>query len=274
MRGDSLLIRDGLLRRLTVLSGEGTFARTIALTPPIDTLGYASLIAPLRDGTLLVGYSEVRTFKPQPEPAYFTIQLFRYDTKGTLLERLGRFLSTERFVQEVPLEMGRIAYWARAFGRQLSLIPFGDGFIAGDGTDFTLRDYSPKGVVTTIHKIDLPVRGITTQEIAAYKQSETARAKPPWVTVTEKRVAEMPYPANYPAFRRLLPDPNGRIWLEVYPAIGADVSDWIVLDTMSRRSSLVRLPARFHPHALSRAALCGVSRDELDLESIRCYPVR
>jgi hypothetical protein len=274
MPGDSLLVRDGLLRRLSVLSGNGTFVRSIALKPPVDTLGFASLVAPLRDGSILIGYSEVRTFKPQPEAVFFTIQLFRYDGNGTMFERLGRFLSREHFVQEVPATMGRVAYWDRAFGRQLSLVPFGTGFIAGDGSAFDVRQYSAKGAITTIHKIDLPLRRVTPEDVAAYKEATLARTNAGNFAVHQKLVTEMPFPTHYPAFRRLLADPAERIWLEVYPAQGSEVGDWLVLDTARRRTSVVKTPARFRALAATGSALCGVSRDELDLESIHCYPVR
>ncbi len=271
---DSLLVRDGLQRRLSVLTPNGSYVRSFVLTPPIDTLGSVVKIATLADGTVLVGYSEIRTAAPRPDPVIFNMQLFRYDTQGKLLGRLGRFPTSEHFIQATPREMGGVAYWDRAFGRRLSLIALADGFLAGDGTDFTIAQHSPSGSVVAVHRMEWAPQPVRSADIAVYQRNALTGAQPPRSAVIQKRVDEMPYPARYPAYGRVLGDPSGRIWFEMYPAPGVPTGQWIVFEPGARRTSLLSVPARFRPLAASRSRLCGVTRDELDVESIQCFPVR
>ena len=116
-------------------------------------------------------------------------------------------------------------------------------------------------------------RAVSSADIAAYKRTTQTNAKPPRAAVLQKLVDEMPFPASYPAFRRVLTDRSARIWLEVYPAAGQPAGAWVVFEPATRRTSVVMTAARFRPLAVSATRLCGVTRDDLDLESVQCFAV-
>jgi hypothetical protein len=170
--------------------------------------------------------------------------------------------------------MGGTAYWDRAFGRKLSLTAFGDGLLAGDGSDFSVAHHAASGEISAVHRMEWKTREVSSSDIAAYKRGVQANAQPPRAAVLQKLVDEMPYPASYPAYRRFVSDRALRVWLEVYPNSGQPADTWAVFDTVTRRMSVVMLPARFRLLAVSATRLCGVSRDELDLESVQCFSVQ
>ena len=260
LRADSLLVYDPSLRRVSILDPDGQFVKSIPLSPPSDTLGSVVAVAPLTDGTFLVGYSEFRTGAPRPEAVSFTQRLFRYDTNGKLLGSIGRFFSSEHFIQATPPTMGGVAYWDRAFGRRWSIAPLESGFVAGEGTDFTVTQYGSTGGPVLVHRMDRQPRSVTSAHIATYRQQSREGLRPENVAIEEKRLAEMPYPRTFPTHRRLLTDPVGRIWFELYPIPGEQSPDWIVLAPQTKRVSVITLPARFQLQAVGSTLLCGVER--------------
>ncbi len=132
---DSLVVLDGALRRVTVLSPTGEVGRVFTLVPPFESGGSPSTLVALGSGQLLIGFSEIRTMVPRPEAAYFTQRLFTHTTAG-VVERGSAFSlpMSEHFVQTVPASMGGVAYWDRAFSRRTTLRALGTQVLVGDGS--------------------------------------------------------------------------------------------------------------------------------------------
>lgn len=274
MAGDSLLVFDAGLRRLSILDSTAQFVRSFLLTPPDHRLGSIERVAVAGDGSVLVGYSDFVRGPPGPTAVQSTMQLFRYDSEGKLLNRLGQFLSGEHFVLELPINIGGVGYRDLAFGRQLSLAPLQDGFVAADGTDSRIPQYAVDGSVAAVHHLDQEVRPVTKADIDAYRRSHLGTLQGDRLRFVERLLADMPYPTTYPAFRTLLADPTGRIWMQSFPQPGAPRELWIVLDPRTRRSSLLVAPPRFRILAVSDVQVCGLSNDEFDVARIECFRVR
>lgn len=271
--GDSLLVYDGVFARLSILGPDGTFARSVQLAAPIKELGSVTLVTPLNDGSVLIGFSEFRRGEPRPEPVTFTQQLFRYDLNGKVLNRFGRFVASEHFIYKVPREMGGVAYYDRAFGKRFGAAATSLGFVAGDGGERVVREYSSTGEIKTIHEISGPVRRVTAGDIAAYRKDALEGLSDDRRAMVTKLVAEMPYPDAYPVFKRIMTDPLGRIWLLQHPAPAVPSESWLVLDPKTKQSSVVTLRRRFQALTATATSVCGVAKDELDVESVACFSV-
>lgn len=271
--GDSILVYDGTLRRFSFLKPDGSFVRTIALSPPPGVGGSITLVVALLDGTLLVGYSEIAVVRPSPAAQNFSQAVFRYDATGKLLGSVGRFHESEHFVQEVPPQRGGVAYWNLAFGRRLTVLAVADGFVAGDGSEGAISFYSHTGRLTAEYRSDEVARPVSTSDIEAYRRSELAKASAEERAMEQRRVMEMPYPAVYPAYRRFLIDPMKRVWLERYPRPNGSVAEWTVWDPASIRPSRLIMPLRFRPRAISAESVCGVTLSQDDEETVVCYGI-
>lgn len=201
----------------------------------------------------------------------FYQSVYRYDTDGELLNRVGRFVHGEYFVWEVPDRFGRIAYWNRAFGRSTTILGTPGGFALGDGSVAEVSYYTHDGRLKEVVRSAGLQRSVTPSDIAMYRQTELAKASPRRRELVEIRVKEMPYPEVYPAYRRFFIDPLERIWLESFPQPGKTADEWVVLDRTLNQQVRLTMPRGFHALAVSERMICGLTFSEYDEESIACY---
>lgn len=270
--GDSIAVFDPFGRRVSILTPDGRFVRSISLTPPFEGGGSPTSFAALDDGSLLVGYSVVRTMLPQPTAAYFGQRVFHYGTNGQLANTAGFPLpESEHFVQQTPPAMGGVAYWNLAFGRVLSLRDDGEALLTGDGSDWSVERRTVEGRAFEAHRLGLPLSPVTAADRAAFRAREVTAKTPQQRAIEERMVAEMPYPKTKPAYRRLEPGPAGQIWIEAYEREQDGATRWIRLDSATRSAADLRLPPRFQAMLFTQDAVYGVWRDSDDAEHVRAY---
>jgi hypothetical protein len=267
--GDSIAVFDPVERRLSILSPNGEYRRSFTLQAPFDGGGSATHMVALSDGTLLVGFSEVRTMAPQPQAVTIGQRFFRYSTTGGLQPGDPiRLSESDHFVQVTTPQMGGVAYWDLAFGRVMTVRAYGPSILVGDGTDWIIEERDAHGRLIRRHHVTRSVTAVTSRDRDAYRARELAGGGG---AIAERMVAEMPYPRTKPAYRRCEVDGAGRIWLEVYPELDQPGNVWMRLDPRSRTAVAVQLPVRFRVMAFTSAAVYGVWRDADDVEHVQVY---
>jgi hypothetical protein len=227
----------------------------------------------LSDRSLVV-QSEVTGCGPRRDDLHRTNDLITHVRVGAaVVDTLGVFPGTERSGPRY-----------RIFGRMLALAQAGDRVFIGDtGTD-TIRALSLRGgglaavwrvpiEPRSVRDVDLPPRGPT------YTLPDGSSARPP----------ELVLPETYPLFGRLLTDGGGNLWVMRYPAFEEPVSswqlkslmggwvvdpegaEWIVLDHDGQTVARVRTPPGVMVLEIGSDYILGLSRDELDVESVSLY---
>jgi hypothetical protein len=270
--GDSIAILDRRARRVSVLDPRGEFVRSFSVAAPFEGGGSLTFLAATRNGTLLIGHSEVQRMAPQPTAVYFGQRVFPYSTVGELRSRDGLALpASEHFVQSAPPTMGGVAYWSLPFGRMMTIRTDSDALFTGDGTDWSVEERTSAGTIVRTHRLDRPVPPVTAQDRDTFRRETVDRARGDERPVMERMVAEVPFPATKPAYRRFELDGGGRLWLEVYPERGDIESVWIRLDPPTRQTVAVRLPPRFRPMAFTSRLVYGVWRDGDDVEHVQVF---
>jgi len=270
--GDSLAVFDPSARRVSILSPEGVFVRSFALQAPFEGGGSLTRMVALRDGTVMVGYSEVHQMAPQPRAVYFGQRLFRYSTSGELRSPNGFALpESEHFVQATLPSMGGVAYWDLAFGRMMTVRPDSTFVLVGDGTDWTVQLRTTEGTVLLTHHLRRPTFPVEASDKNRYRDGALAGSQGSQRQVAERMVAEMPYPKKKPAFRRFETDGLGRLWIETYPEVSQTESVWIRLDSHRRTATAVAFPRRFRALAFTGHLAFGVWRDPDDVEYVHIY---
>lgn len=272
LTGDSILVFDTDARRISVLDPQGAFVRSFPLTSPFEGGGSPTSMTALRDGTVLVGYSEIRAMAPHPDPVYFGQRLFRYSTTGVLSSSNGLSLpESEHFVQAVPPSMGGVAYWGLAFGRRLTIRADSSWILTGDGTDWTVEQRTPEGVIANTHRLTRSTEPVTAQDRQLYRRRILAASQPTQRAVAERMVRDMPYPQSKPAYRRFEVDELGRLWLEAYSLQSDSGALWIRLDRRASHAVAVQLPPRFRAFAFTANFVYGVWRDSDDVEQVQVF---
>lgn len=273
LRADTLAVWDGENRRITILSPTGAYVRVIALEAPWDGGGSVTRVLALTDGSLVVGYSEVQTMAPRPTPVRFGERLFVYASDGTRRPGAGLTLpSSEHFIQEVPPERGRVAYWSLAFGRVLTVRPTPTGIATGDGTEWAVEERSPGSwAVAGRHAIARSVVSVTPADRATYAADAVRNESGLDLELGRRRAAEMPFPRTKPAYARFESDPRGRLWIEEYEQRREPQSRWLRLDRSTRTTTAVRMPMRFQPMAFTNATVIGIWRDADDVPFVQVY---
>lgn len=274
LAGDSIVVYEGLRGTLLFYDPRGRRVRTVVITPPDTAAGSITTVHPQTDGTFLVGFAEFRRADPRRDAVYVRHRLVRVDANGQIVARLGSFPFSEHFFQAVPGSMGGTAYWDLAFGRRFRMAAAGDGFYGGDGSSFELREYDSSGAVRTVRRVDEPRRAITPAVIDAWVHSNRPRQSLIPDSVYRRLDAEMPYPAEAPAYRNVVADSAGLIWMERYPLPDDTVTSLVVLDPVTRRATPVTLPMRFASFAISQGFICGVVRRRPGVDDVMCYPLR
>lgn len=273
--GDSLIVWDGMLRRATVLSPAGEFIRAFPLEAPFDGGGSVTRLVALRGGRILIGFSEVTTLAPSPKATVFGERVISFDTNGRRTGEIDlRLVSSDHFVQAVPAEMGGVAYWGLAFGRDLTVRATALGFVTGDGTQWGVEVRSfPRGEVRERYEIDrLPVE-VTAAAIAAFRERALSGEKGPSRVVAERMVAEMPFPRTQPAYVRFEIDERNRVWIEDYLERRTDTPLWYRMDPTAARADAVRFAPRFTPRAFANGLAYGIWRDQDDVQHVVAYAV-
>ncbi len=269
---DSIAVFDPSERRLSILGPNGGFVRSFPITAPFDGGGSATHMIALTDGTLLIGYSEVRTMAPQPDAVTFWQRLYRYSTTGEI--RGGgplRLPDSEHFVQASTPRMGGVAYWNLAFGRAMTVRAGPRSILDGDGTDWSVEERDLNGAVIRTHHLQREVSPVTPRDKDAFREKSLEGSQGEDRVIGERMVSEMPYPRTRPAYRRFETDGAGRLWLEVYPGLDQPENLWIRLDSRSRIAVAVALPEGLRPLAFTASRVYGVWRDSDDVEHVRVY---
>ena len=257
--GDTIVVNDVRLRRLTVFDSAGRLIRTIKLAAgaqadPIVLLTDRTLLA--RPGFLIrYGENGVRR-----DSAW----IVRYDLQGALLDTVGRFIAGENFVYSEgkqslggPLPYGKDSYYAARKG----------GFYFGSGDAPEVHAYDLQGRLTAIVRFNRPLAAITDAHIAELRLPDDS-ASAQWNRV----VASLKFPKQFPAYAGMLRDANANLWLKDYgwpPDETAEI--WQVFDANSRWLGALDMPPRFNLMRVSGNYLLGIARDDLDVEHVRVY---
>jgi hypothetical protein len=257
--GDTIVVSDVQLRRLTVFDSAGRLVRTSQLAAgtqgnPMVLLTDRTFLA--RPGFLIQhGQSGVRR-----DSAW----IIRYDLQGALLDTVGRFIAGENFVYSEgkqslggPLPYGKDSYYAARKG----------GFYFGSGDAPEVHAYDAHGRMTAIVRFHRPPAAITDAHIAQLRLPDDS-ASALWNRV----LASLDFPKQFPAYAGMLRDANANLWLKDFgwpPDETAEI--WQVFDANSRWLGALDMPARFNLMRVSGDYLLGIARDDLDVEHVRVY---
>ncbi len=266
--GDTVWVYDFTARRYTLLDDSGAVVRTMTLGPALSNVGS---VGRLGDGTFVVqeywsgagGTGRIRTGLTRAPAA-----VARIPAAGGRPDTVGVFPGRQ---VHIGSEAGRAVMSAPLFAHHLSAVAGADEIFIGDQEGYEIRVYSADGGLRRLIRIpDLELR-LTDEEIEAAVARRLAAEPADRRTTLRAHLESMEVPETRPAYRRMLVDRQGVLWVEDYVPNPGETVSWRVFDADGRLLDRVEAPARFRILDIGRDRVVGVWRDELDVERIRVY---
>lgn len=278
LHGDSLLVFDTRLRRVSVISPDGVLAREVPLT--VEGRGSLMVAAATLDGTLLLR----RLAGMSTESRDFIRDTLRLSIHrdGMEVVDVPPYLDAE--MQRRVEERGQMVTI------MLSTLPYartthtsaGTSFWIGSTDSYEIHGYDTAGRLATIlRSAHVPHRSVDDALIARLADSRVEarrRALQPGAEEFDERalrreIESLPRVSGIPAFDGLFADDMGRLWVREFnvPDPEPQPSRWAVFDADGAFRTMVVMPPRLRPVAADDTMLLAIFQDEFDVEYVHGY---
>lgn len=175
----------------------------------------------LGDGTLVV--EAIMSIPPPAAPGIVRTPnaLLRLDLEGALLDSIGTTAGSEEYTDNVSFSGTPL------FPRRSLVAAHGGRVYYGSADLMEVRELGPEGALLRVLRIpDYPL-DLSEEQIRAEREARFGSVPP----MLREGIAAMPAPATRPAYRDMLVDPAGAIWLRPFDGAseGGTPLDWQVL---------------------------------------------
>lgn len=264
--GDSILVLDPALRRLTLLNSDGRLGRVVPL--PAEGSRF-EMVGLLDDASIVLATS--RTHVPGPNPERRPTLLIRYSSEGRPLDTIGAFTGLEIY----SVMIGDVrALRALPFGRDLSTAAGGDRVYVGTGEDPAVQVRDRHGdAIGRITWSGAP-EPVTAVDRLRHRERTLETIRNPEVRRLRTREFERGlarFPTYFPTHGRLLAGADGGLWVEEYVRPGDVTRRWHVLDPGGAPIGRVTLDTGSLLLDAGVDYLLVRAEDESGVESIRLY---
>ncbi|MFC1791304.1 hypothetical protein ACFL0I_02410 [Gemmatimonadota bacterium] len=256
--GDSLIIHDGLNRRLSVVC-DGKY---VCAESPVATLGS------------VIGIAGGFALAERPRGAA--------GGEGQLMDSvqyLSSRLNDSSFdvilmMEGTPRQMGRVGGGGGSLPVPLTRPPSAavaeSVLVLNNGRDAVLRIFDFHGLEQPGITLPIPLEPVTESEfrdviedrIQGFPDQRQAAFRPLFEAMSS--------PAHRPVIRRILIDRTGLIWAE-REHVDRDLHSWMVVDLQGRVLAEVTTPPRLTVEEIGVDYVLGVWRDPLDVEYVRMH---
>ena len=272
--GDSVVVWDQKLKRLSFFAPDGTLARVTSASNAAGTAGmFPELVGIFPDGSVALdpGPDVMAMMRGQRGLRRDSITLHRLAKDGTDAGPLARLAGDEAFVTE---RQGGFAWNDRPFGSQSFAALSGERLYVGDSGTGEIAIYSPDGRRVGAFRSPHPSWRVHPDDVERYRERKLAP-----ITVQERRremeaaIREAPVPETSPTFAELLADAQGNVWVQAYARPAADTVPWAVLAPDGRAVGALRVPRDLKLLEVGGEYVLGLRTDEVGVERVEMYAV-
>lgn len=270
--GDSLMVYDFSLGRVSVFDGGGTFVRSFKVAP-LGEAAFVIAVDVFSDGVVLAK-------SPLIFAGGFEDGLNRRDevfhthgATGEMIDSLGAFPGPEQFIQTGGSGNRRfIALTSLPFGKSPTAAVDDTRFYFGASDTYEIACYEQDGTLRRLIRRSVSPRPVTPADLEAYKQQELAGVEDEEARRdAERRYAEMPLAETMPAYATFTFDASGNLWVREFTVGEVATWPWTVFDGQGRMLGSVEMPADFRVTQIGEDFVLGLWRDDVDVEHVRRY---
>jgi hypothetical protein len=269
-RTDSMAVYDSRLGRISIFDADGRFARTF----PIEAMeGSSSGRADdvFEDGSVLV-----RAFSGMPPDADREVARpieprYSIGPDGEFEDSLCAYAGAEVVMHSFE-SMGLVYFGPPLFGRSTYYAVRGSRIFVASNDSYEVlihtRDGSLQSIVRTQHE-NLEV---TDADVETFKEQQLASDMPSGMRDRMAEVLEnTPIRETLPAYRSILLDRIGNLWVEEYNRPGDTVPRWTVFTSEGEALGTMSLPDGFDIQDVGDDYVLGTWEDELEVEHVQMY---
>lgn len=272
--GDSLLVWDPGLGRLSFFSPQGEFVRVATVREiPQVRFGGESLTAsahyvhPFDDGEFLVepGYPTYVLGRGPDGVRQDSVVLFLHDGEGELVGEIGPLPGGETSVQDGNSMPTPYGHW-------FHLAVQDDRLYAGTGIPAEVRVLTRSGQEVDRLRLPLEPASVTEEEWSGMRERFLEATGEPSRPGGSNLFDVASKPDRRPAYGDLQAGRGGNLWVEKYGP-GAEQSEWLVLSTAGEPVGRITIPGDAKLLEAGPEQLLLLRRDELGVEQILLYDV-
>jgi hypothetical protein len=289
--GDSLMVSDFLVRRVSVLDQDANFARSFSLggttgglVPTNGRLEFAVPQGWFADGSI-VGVTMSFVMNQARQGSYRdTVSALRYGPDGVVRDTIARFPGTE--MEQMTLSMGGQSFSAPTpvpLGRQSVSTAHGDRFYLAQNSMWQIEVRQLDGKLLRLIRVKADAKPLTPADIATHRKAQLDQIEaipmmrnmpPAFKTQLTTRIEQAKYPAALSFVASLLIDSEGNLWAQEVTPPGVQSATYVAFDSTGRMLGRVTMPADFRVSTIGADAVYGVWKDADDVEHIRAYRLR
>lgn len=267
--GDSLLVYDGGLNRLSVLNLDGEFLTSRQLASngdPVHPNRMYALEGPIPGrGYVFTLFSRAADMRPAPVLYWESGATLLYSYNGTLEGEIGWPSGSDMF--STPERAG-----TPEFGAWTATDLYQGRLHIGHGRPYEVAVFGPEGTLERlIRRVEAP------QTIAAaiprlLEWAGEQGAPPEALLDFRRRLETEPQVEIMPFYSDLVLDTLGNLWVERYrPRWTTGPHAWEVFDPEGRWLGRIDLPEDLEVYEIGRDFVLGVWSNEVDVQHVRMY---
>ena len=269
---DSIFVFDWLLRRISVFSSNGEYARSVSTAHLTAGVAQPDLIGFFGRNEILVGLraSIDPTAKPgiqRPEAKYLLI-----DRQGRIMDTVATVPDAERWVRHAT-QAGAFLTAPLPFGKTTSVAVNSANIIFADQGSPEIRVVNRRGVVARASKSPWPSQPLRSSDVEKYKEWRLANVPEVGRAGEQRTLAEVPIPTSSPSFGRVHSAMTGELLIERFRAVPSDPGEAVLLSRDGRQMLKIRVPAKLEIMWIGEGLLLALTKDELDVEAIAVYRI-
>ena len=285
---DSLIVFDRDLRRLSVFSPSGQFLRSFLVEAPGGSAAPVEALVGVVDGkALMVGarYRDAPEYPARIGIERITNTIFSVDLTDGVVRTVTDVSGTERgyIVRESGMSFAPLPHrrWA-------VIAAFSGGLLVGDNALPTVRVLTPNGAFQRAFDVPFAIHQLSNDERVAWIDRMIARYPdlPPERAAEQSRtILEFGGPMVAPRYARIIPDGDGRFWVQEYHPSGNDQEiRFVGIDQDGVPFASLRIPSGLAASAefdipsntrlqIDSEHVYGVWKDEQDVEFVKVYKI-
>lgn len=274
LSGDTLLVTDSGLRRISVFDPSGRFIRSVPFV--VQGSSVASPSARFADGSLLAVRA---TFGSGPmDGIQRAVQTFtRVASDYTASDTIVSVPGNERLVRlraGTSGSIGSVMMTTPPFAKMTLHAVAGDHLFVATQDAPQIEIYTNTGVLTGIIRTGHELRPVTSQLLSAWVDRNVSQLSPDQRRAREDMLRNASPPKFAPIYGALHTDGSGNLWVQDYAIDDSMPGRWSIFDPDGRLIAYSTMPSGLRIFEIGADYVLGVEKDALDVEHVRMYRLR